>query len=444
MSATGNQGVGGAQPSVPVYERLPRGPHHIDREEVSRHQRSRLKSAMAESVAARGYSRTAVRHVISVAGVSRRSFYELYENKLDCFLEAFDEVAERATARVFATCESIEGDLAEHLLGALGALASEVLEHPDDARLLFIEIGLVGPQGPRRVARVMGGFERKLSERLDCEPPPVLLKAVCGAVRHSICTLLREQRVHELPNLNQRMLGWLLTLNDPAAATVHSLMREDARERVQAATQRPGLTELAEEDRERLMLSALRVAREVGLSEMSGIHIADSAGLELDVFLEHFSDHEQCFREALDLTATRVLTSMPEPDLEPTNWPVQVCNSIGLLLTDLANDQLLAWTIANGGYEIGKYGKEHDLELSRKVATKICALIPEALVDDVVIELTAGALWHTIWCMQTVKRTHLLAALDGYIAYLVLTPIIGAEQALAAIQETRGALSVAY
>lgn len=444
MSATGNQGVGGAQPIVPVYERLPRGPHHIDREEVSRNQRSRLKRGMAESAAARGYTRTAVKHVLSVAGVSRRSFYELYENKLDCFLEAFDEIAERATARVFATCESIEGDLAEHLLGALGALASEVLEHTDDARLLFIEIGVVGPQGPRRIARVMGSFERRLSERLDCDPPPMLLKAACGAIRHSIRTLLSEQRVHELPNLNQRMLGWLLTLNDPAADTVHTLMREDALERVQAAKQRPGRTEFAHDDRERLLLGALQVVREVGLSEMSGIHIADSAGLELDVFLGHFTDHEQCLREALDLTATRLLASMPEPDLKDTDWPVQVCNSIGSLLGELASDELLAWLIANAGYEIGTHGKQHDLELSRKVATKICAAIPEQLVDDVVIELTAGALWHTIWYMHTVKRGHLLAALDGYIAYLVLAPIIGPEQALAAIQQRRGALSLTH
>jgi AcrR family transcriptional regulator len=437
MSATGNQGVGGAQPAVPVYGRLPRGPHHIEPEEVSRNQRDRLRRGMAESVAARGYLRTTVKHVLLIAGVSRRAFYELYENKLDCFLETFDEIAERVAGRVYETCESIEGDPAEHLLGALGALASEVLEHPEDARLMFVEIGVVGPRGPRRVARVMAGLERRLSRQLDCDPPPILLKAVCDAIRRSIFMLLREQRVHELPSLNQRMLGWLLTLGDPAAATVHELMREGARERVLAAKRRCGLTEPTRDDRERLMIGALRGARDVGLSEMTGIHIADSAELSLDLFLEHFTDQEQCFREALELIATRLLASVPEPDLRGGGWPLQVCNSIGSLLCDLASDQLLAWTIASGGYEIGAPGKEHDLELSRRVASKICAAIPERSVDEAVIELTAAALWHTIWRMQSVKRTHLLAALDGYIAYLVLAPIIGAEQALAAIQQAR-------
>ncbi|MGH2833967.1 MAG: TetR/AcrR family transcriptional regulator [Solirubrobacteraceae bacterium] len=437
MSATGNQGVGGAQPTVPVYERLPRGPHHIDPEEVSRHQRARLQLGMADSVAARGYVRTTVKHVLTVARVSRRAFYELYENKQDCFLDTFDAIANRANEHVFATCESIEGDLAEHLLGALGALASEVLEHPNDARLMFVEIGLAGPRGPRRVARVMTNYEHRLSERLDCDAPPVLVKAVCGAVRQSICMLVREQRVHELPELNQRMLGWLLALSDPAAAGVHALMRDSARERVQAVKQCPVQTELARDDRERLMMGALRVAQEVGISQMSGIHIADSAGLSLDAFLEHFSDNDQCLHEAMELTATRLLASLPEPKLETTSWPVQVCKSLSSLLAHLAGDQLLAWTIANAGYEIGAQGKDHDLELSRKVAAKICAVIPAESVDEVVIEQIAGALWHTIWCMHAAKRTHLLAALDGYIAYLALAPIIGAEQAVAAIQETR-------
>lgn len=437
MSATGNQGVGGAQPTVPAYERLPRGPHHIDPEEVSRHQRARLQLGMADSVAARGYVRTTVKHVLLIARVSRRAFYELYENKQDCFLDTFDVIANRASERVFAICESIEGDLAERLLGALGALASEVLEHPNDAHLMFIEIGSMGPRGPRRMARMMASYEHRLSEQLDCGAPPVLVKAVCAAVRQSISLLLREQRVHELPELNQRMLGWLLALRDPAAATVHALMRDSARERVRATKRCPVQTELAGDDRERLMMGALRVAQEVGISQMSGIHIADSAGLSLDAFLEHFNDNDQCLREAMELTATRLLASLPGLDLETTSWPVQVCKSLSALLTQLAGDQLLAWTITDAGYEVGAQGKDYGLDLPRKVARKICAVIPAESVNEVVIEQVAGSLWHTIWCMHAAKRTHLLAALDGYIAYLVLAPIIGAEQAAAAIGETR-------
>ncbi|HEY7934036.1 MAG TPA: TetR/AcrR family transcriptional regulator, partial [Solirubrobacteraceae bacterium] len=76
MSASGDRSGLGTQPIVPLYERLPHGPHHIDREEVIRHQCLRLQGALIESVATRGYHKTSVKYVLALAGVSRRSFYE--------------------------------------------------------------------------------------------------------------------------------------------------------------------------------------------------------------------------------------------------------------------------------------------------------------------------------------------------------------------------------
>jgi AcrR family transcriptional regulator len=241
-----------------------------------------------------------------------------------------------------------------------------------------------------------------------------------------------------LPDLNQRMLSWLLVLTDPAAAAVHTLMRSGAQERVSVAKERACETVIPDEPRERLLVSALRVAREVGLAEMSAIHIADEAGLPLDAFFEHFEEHEQCLREALEETAARLLAAIPEPgEQSSSRWPVQVCRSISSLLAELGSDQLLTWTVACAGHEIGARGKEHDLELSRKAAVKICAPIPEGSMDEIVIEEAAGAIWHTIWCLQAAGRTHLLTVLDGYTAYLVLAPIIGCQPALEAIEEAQ-------
>ena len=45
---------------------------------------------MIEVVAERGYPETRVVDVIGVAGVSRKTFYELFASKEDCFLAAYD------------------------------------------------------------------------------------------------------------------------------------------------------------------------------------------------------------------------------------------------------------------------------------------------------------------------------------------------------------------
>ena len=71
---------------APLYERLPHGPHRSSAEAVLRNQRARMHGAMVEAVAMHGYERTSVKQVVGLAGVSRRSFYEQFANKQECFL----------------------------------------------------------------------------------------------------------------------------------------------------------------------------------------------------------------------------------------------------------------------------------------------------------------------------------------------------------------------
>src|SRR5580692_7927002 len=84
----------------PMYRRLPHGPNGMRREDVARNQRARLYGAMIESVAQRGYQATTVAHVIGLAGVSRRAFYEQFANKEECFLSTYDIVVARSRKHV--------------------------------------------------------------------------------------------------------------------------------------------------------------------------------------------------------------------------------------------------------------------------------------------------------------------------------------------------------
>lgn len=59
-------------------------------------QRARILQAMVEVVAERGFQATSVRLVSQRAGVSNRTFYELFGQLESCFMEVLDEGAERA------------------------------------------------------------------------------------------------------------------------------------------------------------------------------------------------------------------------------------------------------------------------------------------------------------------------------------------------------------
>jgi AcrR family transcriptional regulator len=80
---------------APIYKRLPHGPHRMERSEVVLHQRARIHGAIIEAVAQNTYEGTSVKQIIGLAGVSRRSFYEQFANKEECFLATFDLIVRR-------------------------------------------------------------------------------------------------------------------------------------------------------------------------------------------------------------------------------------------------------------------------------------------------------------------------------------------------------------
>jgi AcrR family transcriptional regulator len=94
-------GPAGKSPA-PLYQRLPHGPHRLGHNEVVRNQRMRMHGAMVEAVARNGYEHTSVKQIVGLAGVSRRSFYEQFANRQQCFLATYDLIATRGVVRVSA------------------------------------------------------------------------------------------------------------------------------------------------------------------------------------------------------------------------------------------------------------------------------------------------------------------------------------------------------
>ncbi len=73
---------------VDYGRRLPRGRHGIPHELVAANQRERLLNATASVIAEQGYASLAVSDLTDRAGVSRATFYKLFDDKHDCVLVA--------------------------------------------------------------------------------------------------------------------------------------------------------------------------------------------------------------------------------------------------------------------------------------------------------------------------------------------------------------------
>ncbi len=91
-------------------------------------QRERLLDGMARTVAEQGYAATSVADVLQAARISRRTFYERFADKEDCFIAAYDAIAEVCHARVsgaFNAAASWSDGIADGLDALLSTLAAE-------------------------------------------------------------------------------------------------------------------------------------------------------------------------------------------------------------------------------------------------------------------------------------------------------------------------------
>src|SRR5262245_41468079 len=78
-----------------VVRELPRRAHALPRRAVRESQHWRMIEAITEAVGKRGYADASVADVIELAGVSRRTFYEHFRDKEDCFLTAYEVLSGR-------------------------------------------------------------------------------------------------------------------------------------------------------------------------------------------------------------------------------------------------------------------------------------------------------------------------------------------------------------
>jgi AcrR family transcriptional regulator len=124
--------------SAAVGWKLPRGRHKLPPGVVSENQRGRLLAAVAQAVAERGYSALAVEHVISIAGVSRSTFYANFDDKQDCVLVAHGAVFDRLSSAIRRACAG-EPEWPGKVAAAVRASLRFALDSPAEARLLLFE-----------------------------------------------------------------------------------------------------------------------------------------------------------------------------------------------------------------------------------------------------------------------------------------------------------------
>jgi AcrR family transcriptional regulator len=309
----------------------------VDREEVVRNQRERLYAAIVAAVDEHGYEATRVADVLQLSGVSRNTFYKLFDNKLDCFLATMEAIVAAVRGRIVAAYRE-DRTWDEQLGAAFHALIDAVVEQPAAARLCLLEVHAAGPEAIERLEQLRQAFEelvcralRESPERADM--PRDLVRAGLGGLRQVIMSRLRRREERELLELAPDLLDWALSYRAPPEP-LHRPRRRPALELPPPPDR--------DEPRRRILDAVASVVAEKGYAEATIADVASAASVSFTTFYSHFDGKEEAFLAALDYTQRRLLENVLPYYRAAPDWPHAVVAGIDAFFAFLATDTAAA------------------------------------------------------------------------------------------------------
>jgi AcrR family transcriptional regulator len=193
------------------------------RERVSDIQRARMLAAMIRVVSERGASNVTVADVVARSGVSRRTFYEIFVDREECFLAAFEDALKR-TAGVVLPVYGQPGPWRARIRAVLTSLLEFLDDEQDIARLMIVETLAAGPRALERRQSVLAKIiavveEGRMEVKRGDGPPPLTAEGIVGGVLSVLYSRLVEEDHGPLLDLTGSLTSMIVLpyLGVPAA-----------------------------------------------------------------------------------------------------------------------------------------------------------------------------------------------------------------------------------
>ncbi|HEY5195344.1 MAG TPA: TetR/AcrR family transcriptional regulator [Solirubrobacteraceae bacterium] len=196
------------------------------RARVAEIQRARIVSAMVEIASEQGFAGATVARIVARAGVSRRTFYELFADREDCFLAGLDGGIAQASRYVLAGYDP-EAKWTERVRTVLTALLVLFDVEPDIGQLLVVGSLGAGHRAlecrQRGIAQIIalvdeGGTVSKAGSQL----PPLTAEGIVGGA----LSIIHARLLTRLPpvigdaRIEQPRSGLLVELVNPLMSMI--------------------------------------------------------------------------------------------------------------------------------------------------------------------------------------------------------------------------------
>lgn len=328
-------------------------------DEVARHQKDRLEGAIIEAVARHGFASTTVRELVTLAGVSKSTFYDHFQSKEECFLLTFDSVVAQMAEEV-AEAYGASGDERERLVAALSRFMEIVVARPEATALAIVDSLTLGSTGIAHRERAWEAFEQIarqyfLNTAPQEEVSELTVRAIIAGITGVVYQYLRNGKAAELPGLVEPLIDWALSYQGPETDPVR---------RAVAAAEQPAAAKTGEEgeeeplgweeppdsplsrstlsQRERIIRAAAKVVVERGYESLSIPAISAAAGTSNQTFYENFNGKREAFIAAYDIVCAKALRVTGEAFESGSNGPEAVGSALRALAEYIAEERTYA------------------------------------------------------------------------------------------------------
>jgi AcrR family transcriptional regulator len=426
-----------------IYRVLPPGRQVMSPEQNALHQRARLQGAMVAAIAQNGYADTTIKQLVSLAGVSRTTFYRHFADKEQCFIATYDMIATLATERISRAYRG-PGGWRERLEAGFKYFAEIVVVERDSSHLVLVDALGAGHRVLEHRDRMISVFELMFRQSFHDAPKKAVvtdttIRAIVSGIRRVAYRRLLRGEPEKLAEVIDDLLNWAIAYHAPGveppvrpvlavsedAPRLHQALRESV-----IAPLDPVKSRTTHTHRERILHAVISIASEGGFPALSIPAISARAGISNEAFYENFTDKLDAFLTVCREVGESALAPAVEAFQAAPTWPQAAHDSITALLQFIAADPVFAriafFEILTGGPAA--------IDLAEGILDSFGLLFapgheqhPE--VPAVVSEAIVGGLWNILQYEIGHGRGAQLPDLAPELIYITLEPFLGGEEA---------------
>ena len=418
-------------------------------------QRQRLLGAITQLSIDEGYSAVTIGQLIALAGVSRATFYEYFNDREECFAAALAPIRGQLLAGIRT---SVASDSPERAISrAIHTLVAFASSRSGMARLLMSD-SLTGGDRLRdvrdglvdEVARIVGEAHDLLpSGAVVADLPPRL---VCGVACRLLGSRLRSSQP-QLDSLGEELRGWIAAYETPVARhrwralSALSLpprspfLPPTALHAPPAPTPgSPRVSEdaLMENQWLRIVFATAEVIRRDGYAEATVAQIAETAGMDARAFYRLFASKQQALAAAGELLFRNAMAVAAGAFVAGEDWPEHVWEAVRALVQYAEQNPTLTYvslveSLAAGSSAIGRV---EELTRAFTIFLQEGTFRPQDRAErahagpsEVALEAIATAGFELVYRHARAGNETPLSSLLAPIVFISLAPFIGTDPA---------------